>query len=228
MSKVQSYCVEHRIIKSSPRLSNHNIWHILSFTVTVKLFTNNCGAVTWIQHCCCYRGASFFISDSLPLFPHSSRHSTSPIPLPHPRVLSLIWMGMCRATSNTCSMPPCPLPQPPPPPLSSLAINLFSFVQPILRCAVWFTKAWKTCDHSAGYQELQAASVFRGEGRERTRKTIWHKQPTTRTFCMIWEHVESARGHSLCLTGMNVKWNVWVLYVTLLNIIHCTNPKHFF
>lgn len=59
MSKVQSYCVEHRIIKSSPRLSNHNIWHILSFTVTVKLFTNNCGAVTWIQHCCCYRGASF-------------------------------------------------------------------------------------------------------------------------------------------------------------------------
>lgn len=54
------------------------------------------------------------------------------------------------------------LPPLPPPPLFSLAITLFSFVQPIFLCAVWFTQAWETCDHSAGYQELQAASVFGG------------------------------------------------------------------
>lgn len=45
-----------------------------------------------------------FPSDSLPPSSHPSA-SSSPV-----HVLSLIWMGMSRATSNTCFMPPCPPP----------------------------------------------------------------------------------------------------------------------
>lgn len=93
-------------------------------------------------------------------------------------------------------------PVPPPPslpphqhchhhPFSPLSLSsLFSFVQPILLGAVWFTQAWETCDHSAGYQELQAGSVFGGGGREGRRKTIWHNQPIIRTFCSTWENIQ--------------------------------------
>lgn len=133
MSKVQSYCVEHRIIKSSPRLSNHNIWHILSFTVTVKLFTNNCGAVTWIQHCCCYRGASFYLGQppSLPTF-KSSLYFPHP---PPPSTCSLSHLdGYVQGYFKHVLY--ATLPPPTTTPTTSLAINLFSFVQPILRCAV--------------------------------------------------------------------------------------------
>ena len=138
-----------------------------------------------------------FPSDSLP--PPPSSHQSAPASPVH--VLSLIWMGMSMATSNTCSMPLCPPPPPspttPPPPNHPIF-----FVQPILLSAVWFTQAWETCDHSAGYQELQAASVFGGGGREGTRKTIWHNQPTIRTFCSTLEHVDSARRDWVHLTGM--------------------------
>lgn len=50
-----------------------------------------------------------FPSDSLPPLPSppSSRHSAPSSPV---HVLSLIWMGMSRATSNTCFLPPCPPP----------------------------------------------------------------------------------------------------------------------
>lgn len=49
-----------------------------------------------------------FPSDSLPPLP-SSRHSGPSSPI---HVLSLIWMGMSRATSNTCSLPHTPSPPP--------------------------------------------------------------------------------------------------------------------
>lgn len=128
MSKVQSYCVEHRIIKSSPRLSNHNIWHILSFTVTVKLFTNNCGAVTWIQHCCCYRGASFYLGQppSLPTF-KSSLYFPHP---PPPSTCSLSHLdGYVQGYFKHVLYATLP------PPTTTPTTSLLSRYQPIFLCS---------------------------------------------------------------------------------------------
>lgn len=158
----------------------------------VKLFATTMelshGSSAVVASCC--RGACFPLRQ--PPFPSLQPSIRSPSPV---HVLSLIWMGMSMATSNTCSMPHCP-------PHLSHYQPIF-FVQPILLSAVWFTQAWETCDHSAGYQELQAASVFGGGGREGTRKTIWHNQPTIRTFCSTLEHVDSARRDWVHLTGMS-------------------------
>ena len=66
-----------------------------------------------------------FPSDSLP--PPPSSHQSAPASPVH--VLSLIWMGMSMATSNTCSMPLCPPPHPPPT-TTSLTISLFSLSSP--------------------------------------------------------------------------------------------------
>lgn len=136
-----------------------------------------------------------FPSDSLP--PRPLPPAVDALP-PPPSTCSpssgWVWAGLLQ-TRAPCH--PAPPPSHPPTTSTSPGISLFSFVQPILLCTVWFTQAWETCDHSAGYQELQAASVFGGGGREGTRKTIWHKWPTIRTFCTTWEYVDSTRRHWL-------------------------------
>lgn len=165
-------------------------------------------AVTWVYCCCCLLLQRCLFSPRTASFP--SLQPSLGSPFPH-HVLRLIWMGRSKATSNTCAAPSCPPPshQPPPPSrLSSRTISLFSFVQPILLSAVWFTQAWKTCDHSAGYQELQAGSVFGRRRKRRRRKTIWHDQPTIRTLCSTIEQANSARKHWLCFTGLGLKWNI--------------------
>lgn len=64
------------------------------------------GSSAVVASCC--RGACFPLVP--PPSPPSSRHSTPPSPI---HVLSLIWMGMSKATSNTCSTPSCPPPSHP-------------------------------------------------------------------------------------------------------------------
>lgn len=124
----------------------------------------------WSCHMClvvasCCRGACFPLSQPLsPPFPPA----VTPLPPPPStcsRSSGWVWAGLLQ-TRALC--------HPAPPSLSpshhlqqhhlsprSLSAY-FPFVRPILLVAVWFTGAWETCDHSAGYQELQAASVFGG------------------------------------------------------------------
>lgn len=57
------------------------------------------------------------------------RHSPSPI-----HVLSVIWMGMSEATSNTCSTPCCPPPSPSQPPTATTTMSLLPCYQPVFLC----------------------------------------------------------------------------------------------
>lgn len=98
---------------------------------------------------------------------------TSSVPPPPPPRTCSLSSGRLRAGLRLTRAAECP--------------PLLSHYQPVCLCpahlslcAGWFTPAVETCDHSAGYQELQAASVLRW--RRVRRQTIWHNQ-TIRTFC---------------------------------------------
>lgn len=172
--------------------------HYLSFTTNVKLFATTME----LSHGCSAAVAEVPVFPSDSLLPLPSLQS-SPVLPPPPSTCSRssgwVWAGLLQ-TRALC--------HPAPPSYHLSHYQPLSFVQPILLCVVWFTQAWETCDHSAGYQELQAASVFGrggGGGREGTRKTIWLNRPTIRTFCATWEHVDSAKRHWLHLTGIGLK-----------------------
>lgn len=100
----------------------------LIIAMKVKLFATTMelshGSSAVVASCC--RGACFPLRQ--PPFPSLQPSIRSPSPV---HVLSLIWMGMSMATSNTCSMPLGPPPPPShPPTTTSLTISLFSLSSP--------------------------------------------------------------------------------------------------